>query len=109
MKDNIYKSILSMLVGWSLLSFITQIDWIAYIAVAIAFLAIAYEKFAIRLVDVLHSVFILIFTFIQKALLTIIFYLIVSPISLLKRDKEQKKEIWHSPEKTNIQQLKKLW
>ncbi|MCO5247467.1 MAG: hypothetical protein M9887_00740 [Chitinophagales bacterium] len=108
MKDT-YKSLLSMLVGWCLLSFITKIEWISYIAVALAFGGLISERFAEKFMKIVHKIIHLVFNSIQKILLAIVYYLVITPIALMKKNETKEGNFWHIHKNTTSEQLKKLW
>lgn len=106
---SMYVSLLSIVIGWSVLAFVTDINWIAYIALAIGFIGIISEKFAQKFTQFTHSIFQFIFNWIQRLLLTFIYIFVFTPISILKKDDKKSGSFWLSPEKQNKSQLKNLW
>lgn len=106
---NTYLSLLSMVIGWNILSYWTGIHWIGYTALGLGFLGIASEKFAQKLVHYIHTVLIFIFSFLQKILLSIVYFLIFTPIAFLRKKENAQKENWIFPASKDSTQLEKLW
>lgn len=98
-----------MVIGWNILSYWTEIFWIGYIALAIGFLGIVSEKFAHKTMQIVHGVFKFLFNILQKILLSIIYFLVFSPIALIKKKKISPENYWIIPNKTTGDDLKKLW
>lgn len=98
-----------MVIGWNILSYWTGIFWIGYFALVIGFLGIVSEKFAIKTVQIIHGVFKFIFNIVQKLLLTFVYFLVLSPIALLKKKSTSSDNHWITPGPTVGSDLKKLW
>lgn len=99
-----------MVIGWNILSYWTGIHWIGYVALLVGFLGIASEKFAEKLIYYVHALLTHVFTFLQKILLGIIYYLVFTPIALLKRnEKKSENPHWISPVTKDGTQLEKMW
>lgn len=106
-----YISLLSMVIGWNILSYWTGIHWIGYIALGIAFIGIISEKFAEKFVAGIHTIFKKIFYFIQTISLTMIYYLLITPISILKKSSKNKEQIqiWKTINSDKKNSLEKMW
>ncbi len=99
-----------MVIGWNILSYWTGIHWIGYVALLIGFLGIASEKFAEKLISYVHTALRFVFSFLQKILLGIVYYLVFFPIALLKREeKKSENNNWITPVSKDSSQLEKLW
>ncbi len=107
--NDTYKSLLSMVIGLSVLSYLIHVHWIAYTILTIAFLGIISEKFALGFIKTIHKIASFIFSLIQKILLIIVYYLIITPISLIKRRGETANTVWITPDSKDADQLKNMW
>lgn len=108
MKEN-YIALLSMVIGWNILSYWTGIHWIGYAALAIGFIGIISENFTNRFIKITHGIFRVIFQILQKIYLTMLYFFVITPIALFKRKKQKSQSPWFSPEKKDLQQFEKLW
>lgn len=106
---NTYLPLLSMVIGWNILSYWTGIHWIGYVALGLGFLGIASEKFAQKPVQYIHTALVFVFSFLQKILLSIVYFLVFTPIALIKKKENKVKENWISPTTKDNSQLEKLW
>lgn len=106
---NTYLSLLSMVIGWNILSYWTGIHWIGYAALGLGFIGIASEKTAQTLVHYIHTALTFIFSFLQKTLLSIIYFLVFTPVAIVRRKENKLKENWISPTAKDNSQLEKLW
>jgi len=104
-----YKSLLSLVIGWNILAYWTGFHWIGYIALIVGFIGIASEAFAQELISIIHVILVYIFSTIQKVLITFIYFLIITPISILKRRVKQTNSNWIPPSQKDSSQLEKLW
>lgn len=98
-----------MVIGWNILSYWTGIFWIGYFALTIGFLGIVSEKFAHKTIQIIHGVFKFLFNIIQKVMLTIVYFLVFSPIALIKKKSKPSDIHWIIPESTSGSDLKKMW
>lgn len=99
-----------MVIGWNILSYWTGIHWIGIAALIIGFAGIISEKFAQKVVNLIHQTFSYIFDFIQKVILTIIFIFVITPIAFLRRrEKISKKSSWIKMASKSPEQLRKMW
>ncbi|MCO5233565.1 MAG: hypothetical protein LC105_08205 [Chitinophagales bacterium] len=108
MKENVYLPLLSLVIGWSLLAFITGLEWISYIALFIGMIGILSEKLAKKIMGYIHLLIQFIFQTFQKILLTLIYYLVFFPISLLNKKKNEL-NTWIEVHPKENKQLEKLW
>lgn len=108
MKDK-YIALLSMVIGWNILSYWTGIPWIGYIALAIGFTGIISETFTSLLINIIHTIFRVVFQVVQKIFLTLMYFLVITPIALIKRKNQKKLDSWYTPEKKKLQQFEKMW
>lgn len=106
---NTYAALLSMIIGWNILSYWTGIHWIGYVALTLGFMGIASEKFAEKLVDYIHTGLVFLFGILQKILLSFVYFLVFTPIAMLKSRTKEDNKIWFIPEQKDVSQLKKLW
>lgn len=108
MKDK-YIALLSMVIGWNILSYWTGIHWIGYVALTIGFIGIISENFTNRLINITHGIFRIVFQFVQKIFLSILYFIVITPIALIKRKNQKTQDTWFTPEKKELQQFEKLW
>lgn len=108
MKEN-YISLLSLVIGWNILSYWTGIHWIGYTALIIGFIGIVSETFTNRLIAIIHNIFKWIFHLLQKIILTMIYFLIVTPIALVKRKDKKNNSTWIIPVEKSTHQFEKMW
>ena len=104
-----YLPLLSMVIGWNLLSYLTGMFWIGYLALAIGFAGIVSEKIAVKTIQIIHGVFKFIFNIVQKVMLSIVYFLVFSPIALLKKKNLTSENHWIIPKSTLGSDLKKPW
>lgn len=105
----IYKPLLSLVIGWNILAYWTGIHWIGYIALLAGFAGIVSETFAEKLMLYIHSILLFIFSLLQKVFITFIYFLIITPISILKRRGKRPIQKWFHPTQKDSSQLEKLW
>jgi|GEM_PF-5753823 len=104
-----YQQILGMVIGLSVLSYISRQPYISYFALSIGFLSIASERFARAWVHYTHKILVAVFGFILKLILGVIYYVIITPIGIIKR-KEKKHEGWQGiSRKEDPEQMKYTW
>ncbi|MGJ8745158.1 hypothetical protein [Polaribacter sp.] len=111
MKNNSpYKSILGPVFGLSLLYIFKGFDWIPYVITVISFLALAFRRFVVFIDAILHYVFVFIGNLLSTFILTLFYYFLLFPISLLakifhKKDTLQLKK----PISTNFKNTNKTY
>lgn len=107
--NEVYKKLLSMTIGLNILSYWTGKHWIGYTIIVIAILGLFSEKLLVHFFKAIDSILSFVFNNLQKLLLAIIFYTVITPISILKRRAETKNNHWVKSSNKDNQQLKKMW
>jgi hypothetical protein len=103
-----YQAILGMVIGLSALSFLLKQPLIAYAVLTLAFLALASERFAGNLVRVMHFLIGFVFGWILKAVLAVVYLLLITPIALIRSSKKRP-EAWQEGKIANKNQMEFTW
>ncbi|MCO5231986.1 MAG: hypothetical protein M9958_12620 [Chitinophagales bacterium] len=105
---NTYALLLSLVIGWSTLGFISGHIWIAYLAVAVGFIGIISESFAKKFLFYIHLILQFVFQILQKAILTILYYTVFTFVAFVNKNKNHHNNWLDVKEKGN-KQLERLW
>jgi len=106
--QQVYQAVLGMVIGLSILSYLVQLPLIAYIALTLAFLTLVSETLGRYLVGTMHAVISYIFGWALKAILVIVYLLLLTPIALLRR-RARKAEGWQAGKVLDESQMKYTW
>ena len=107
--EHSYKSLLSLVLGTIVLAWISGYDQILIAGLFIGFIGLISPKTGEKIMYFIHQILTIIFSILQKVLLTILYFFLFTPLAFLKRRSRKESPKWIYPASKNISQIEKMW